>query len=91
MRPDPKPSKALTSTPPSNTEASVNELGEENIDVSAGEERVAMVEVTRKIVEILGRHMNLVDEKFKPLEVSLLRRPRTFVRSWRVAREMISR
>ena len=34
MLPDPTPSKALTSHPPSTTEASDDELGKENIDVN---------------------------------------------------------
>ena len=40
LLPDPTPSKALTSHPPSTTEASEKEIGEDAIDVTAGEERV---------------------------------------------------
>ncbi|KAG5615052.1 hypothetical protein H5410_014876 [Solanum commersonii] len=44
---DPTPSEVLTSHPPSTTEASDDELGEEAIDVTTGEEWVARVEVAR--------------------------------------------
>ncbi|KAG5611039.1 hypothetical protein H5410_022320, partial [Solanum commersonii] len=40
---DPTPSEALTSHPPSTTEASDDELGEEAIDVTAGKEWIARV------------------------------------------------
>ena len=43
MLQDPTPSEALTSHPPSTTEASDDERGEETIDVTAGEEWVARV------------------------------------------------
>ena len=43
-------------------------MGEDVIDVTAGEEWVVRVEVVRKIVEILGRHINVADDKFKTLE-----------------------
>ncbi|KAG5590482.1 hypothetical protein H5410_040996 [Solanum commersonii] len=44
---NPTPSEALISHPPSTTEASDDELGEEAINVTAGEEWVARVEVVR--------------------------------------------
>ncbi|KAH0715262.1 hypothetical protein KY284_008167 [Solanum tuberosum] len=50
------------------TEANDDELGEEAIDVTTGEEWVARVEVARQDVEILGRCMNVADGKFKTLE-----------------------
>uniref|UniRef100_M1B264 Uncharacterized protein n=1 Tax=Solanum tuberosum TaxID=4113 RepID=M1B264_SOLTU len=50
------------------TEANDDELGEEAINVAAGEEWVARVEVARQAVEILGRCMNVADGKFKTLE-----------------------
>ncbi|KAG5598847.1 hypothetical protein H5410_030217 [Solanum commersonii] len=59
---DPTPSEVLTSHPPSTTEASDNDLGEEAIDVTAGEEWVTRVEVARQAVEVLGRRMNVADE-----------------------------
>ncbi|XP_049394675.1 uncharacterized protein LOC125858961 [Solanum stenotomum] len=65
---EPTPSEALTSHPPSTTEASDDERGEEPIDVTAGEEWVARVEVARQAVEILGRRLNVADGKFKTLE-----------------------
>ncbi|KAG5619677.1 hypothetical protein H5410_004895 [Solanum commersonii] len=60
---DPTPSKALTSHPPSTTEASDDERGEEAIDITTGGEWVSRVEVARQAVEILSRHMNVVDGK----------------------------
>ena len=65
---NPTPSEALTSNPPSTTEASEDEHGEEAIDFTAREEWVSRVEVARQAVEILGRRMNVVDGKFKTLE-----------------------
>ena len=65
---NPTPSEALTCHPPSTTEASDDEHGEEAIDVTAGEEWVSRVEVARQAVEILGRLMNVDDGKFKTLE-----------------------
>uniref|UniRef100_M1D3C1 Uncharacterized protein n=1 Tax=Solanum tuberosum TaxID=4113 RepID=M1D3C1_SOLTU len=65
---DPTTSEALTSHPPSTTEASDNELGEEAIDITAGEEWVARVEVSRQAVEVLGQRMNMADGKLKTLE-----------------------
>lgn len=50
------------------TKASYNELGEEAIGVTGEKEWVARVEVTRYVVEILGRHMNVDDDKFKTVE-----------------------
>ena len=44
------------------------ELGEDSIDVTTGEKWVARVEVARQAMEILGRHMNVADRKFKTLE-----------------------
>ncbi|KAG5601957.1 hypothetical protein H5410_033327 [Solanum commersonii] len=52
------PGEALISHPPSTTEASEDERGDEAIDVTAGEEWVSRVEVARQAVEILGRRMN---------------------------------
>uniref|UniRef100_M1AKD3 Uncharacterized protein n=1 Tax=Solanum tuberosum TaxID=4113 RepID=M1AKD3_SOLTU len=65
---EPTQSEALTSQPPSTTETSDDERGEEPIDVTAGKEWVARVEVARQAVEILGRRMNVADGKFKTLE-----------------------
>ena len=65
---DPTPSEMLTSHPPSTVEASDDELGEDAIDVTAGEEWFTRVEVVRQVVEILGRRMNVVNDKFKTLE-----------------------
>ncbi|KAG5618034.1 hypothetical protein H5410_017858 [Solanum commersonii] len=58
---DPTPSEALTSHPPSTTEASDDERGQEAIDVTAEEEWVSRVEVVRQAVKILGRRMNSKD------------------------------
>ncbi|KAG5586803.1 hypothetical protein H5410_047237 [Solanum commersonii] len=58
---DPIPSEALTSHTPWTTKARDDELGEEAIDVTAGEEWVARVEVARQAVEILDRRMNMAD------------------------------
>ncbi|KAG5618698.1 hypothetical protein H5410_018522 [Solanum commersonii] len=55
---DPTPSEALTSHPPSTTEASDDERGKEAINVTTREEWVSRVEVTRQAVEILGQRMN---------------------------------
>ncbi|KAG5594988.1 hypothetical protein H5410_036220 [Solanum commersonii] len=55
---DPTPSEALTSNPPSTIEGSDDELGAEAIDVTAGEEWVARIQVARQAVEILGWRMN---------------------------------
>ncbi|KAG5596531.1 hypothetical protein H5410_037763 [Solanum commersonii] len=57
MLPDPTPSEALTSHPPSTTEASDDEHGEKAIDVTTREKWVSRVEVARQAVEILGRCM----------------------------------
>uniref|UniRef100_M1BEM6 Uncharacterized protein n=1 Tax=Solanum tuberosum TaxID=4113 RepID=M1BEM6_SOLTU len=65
---DPTPSEALTSHPPSTTEASDDDRGEEPIDVTPGEEWIARVETARQAVEILGRRLNVADGKFKTLE-----------------------
>uniref|UniRef100_M1DUT6 Uncharacterized protein n=1 Tax=Solanum tuberosum TaxID=4113 RepID=M1DUT6_SOLTU len=65
---DPTPSEALTSHQRSTIESSDDELGEEAIDITVREEWVARVEMVRQAVEILGRHMNVVDDKFKNLE-----------------------
>ena len=62
--PELTPSEALTSHPPSTAEAS----DEDAIDVTAGEEWVARVEVARLAVEIYCRRMNVADYKFKTLE-----------------------
>ena len=45
--PHPTPNEALKSHPPSTTKASDKEMGEDAIDVTAGEEWVARVEVAR--------------------------------------------
>ncbi|KAG5573487.1 hypothetical protein H5410_063253 [Solanum commersonii] len=55
---NPTPSEALTSHPPSTTEASDDDRGEEFIDVTPGEEWIARVETTRQAMEILGRCLN---------------------------------
>ncbi|KAL3356398.1 hypothetical protein AABB24_017202 [Solanum stoloniferum] len=65
---DPTPSKALTFHPPSTTEASDDELVEEVISFTVGEEWVARVEMARQVVELLGRSLNVVVGKFKTLE-----------------------
>uniref|UniRef100_M1BXD6 Peptidase A2 domain-containing protein n=1 Tax=Solanum tuberosum TaxID=4113 RepID=M1BXD6_SOLTU len=65
---DPTPSEALTYHPPSTTKASDDELGEEAIDVTAGEGWIARVEMARQAVDILGRHLNVADGKFKTPE-----------------------
>ena len=79
--PELTPSEALTSHPPSTAEASDEELCEDAIDVTDGEEWVTRVEVARQAVKILGRRMNVADGKFKTLEASSLRRPRTSIKS----------
>ena len=68
MLPELTPSEALTSHPPSTVHGSDEEIGEDAIDVTAGEESVAIVEVARQAVEILGRRMNVTNSKFKTLE-----------------------
>ena len=65
---DPTPSDALTSHPLSTTDASDDDLGEDPIDVTPGEEWIAKVEIMRQTVEILGRHLIVADGKFKILE-----------------------
>ena len=65
--PELRPSEALISHPPTTVEASDEEMSEDAIDVPAGEEWVAIVEVARQAVEILGRRMNVADSKFKTL------------------------
>ncbi|TMW94199.1 hypothetical protein EJD97_010622 [Solanum chilense] len=62
------PSDVLTYHPPSTAESSDEEIEEDSIDVTAGEEWVTKVEVTRKSVEILGQHMNVKNNKFKTHE-----------------------
>ena len=66
--PHPTTSDVITSHPPSITEASDDELGEDVIDISNGEKWVSRMEVARQAVEILGRRMNVADRKFKNLE-----------------------
>ena len=61
-------SEALTSHAPSTGKESDKEMGEHAIDVTAGEEWVARVELARQVVEFLGRRMNVADCKFKTLE-----------------------
>uniref|UniRef100_M1BKU1 Uncharacterized protein n=1 Tax=Solanum tuberosum TaxID=4113 RepID=M1BKU1_SOLTU len=68
---NPTPSETLTSHPHSTTEASDDDRGEEPIDVTPGEEWIARVEKTRQVVEILGRHLNKVDGKFKTEDFTL--------------------
>uniref|UniRef100_M1AU52 Uncharacterized protein n=1 Tax=Solanum tuberosum TaxID=4113 RepID=M1AU52_SOLTU len=65
---DPTPSEVLTSHPPSTTESSDDEHGEEDIDVTTRKQWVARVEMVRQGIEILGRRLNEVDGKFKTLE-----------------------
>uniref|UniRef100_M1ALI1 Uncharacterized protein n=1 Tax=Solanum tuberosum TaxID=4113 RepID=M1ALI1_SOLTU len=65
---EPTPSEALTSHPPSTTEASDYDRGEEPIDVTPREEWMARVETVRHAVKILGRRLNVADGKFKTLE-----------------------
>ncbi|KAG5610508.1 hypothetical protein H5410_021789 [Solanum commersonii] len=62
---DPTPSEALTSHPPSTIEASDDDRGEEPIDVTLGEEWIARVEMARQAVEILGRRLNVANDKQK--------------------------
>ena len=45
---DPTPSKALTSHPPSTTEASEDDRGEDPIDIIPGEEWIVRVKTMRK-------------------------------------------
>ncbi|KAK4734083.1 hypothetical protein R3W88_008344 [Solanum pinnatisectum] len=71
------PSKALTSHPPSTTEASDDDRGEEPIDITPGEEWIARVETARQAVEILDRRLNKVDGKFKTLEDFTLEETKT--------------
>ena len=68
MLPELTPSEALTSHPPSTAEATDEDMAEDTIDITTGEEWVARVEVSRQVVEILGRRMNVADSKFKILE-----------------------
>ncbi|KAG5596785.1 hypothetical protein H5410_038017 [Solanum commersonii] len=60
---DPIPSEALTSHPPSTTEASDDDRGAEPIDVTSADEWIARVEMARQAVEILGRRLNVADGK----------------------------
>ena len=62
---DPTQTKVLTSYPPLVTEACNDEVNEDAIDYSAGEEWVVRVEFQRKVMDILGRRMNVADGKFK--------------------------
>ena len=48
-------------------------MGKDTIDVTAGEEWIARVEVERQAVEILGRSMNVAHDKFNNLEDFTLR------------------
>ena len=68
MLPDPTPSDALKSHPPSTAEASEKEMGQDSIDVIPGEEWDESVEVATQAVDILDRRMNLANDKFKTLE-----------------------
>uniref|UniRef100_M1D8Q3 Uncharacterized protein n=1 Tax=Solanum tuberosum TaxID=4113 RepID=M1D8Q3_SOLTU len=47
---------------------SVDDRGNEPIDVTPGEEWIARVETVRQVVEILGKRLNKVNGKFKTLE-----------------------
>ncbi|KAG5597377.1 hypothetical protein H5410_038609 [Solanum commersonii] len=67
---DPTPSEALTSRPPSTIEVSDDELSKEAINVTAGEEWVARVEVARQAVEILGWRMNFVRKLFESSDLN---------------------
>ncbi|KAG5570532.1 hypothetical protein H5410_060298 [Solanum commersonii] len=58
---DSTPSEVLTSHLSSTTKASDDELGEEAIDVTAGEELITRVETERQALEILGRRLNMDD------------------------------
>ncbi|TMX02943.1 hypothetical protein EJD97_019204 [Solanum chilense] len=68
MLPEIAPSEVLNSHPPSTVGASDEEVGEDSVDVTTGEDWVARVEVARRAVEILGRRLNASDIKFKTLE-----------------------
>ena len=60
--------KALTSHPPWTAEASKDELGDDAIDIISKEKWVTRVEVEWEAVKILGRRMNVADDKFMTLE-----------------------
>ena len=78
--PHPTTSDVITSHPPSITEESDDELGEDVIDVSTRKEWVARMEVARQAMEILGRRMNVANNMFKNLEEI-----KNILKSWRVA------
>ena len=67
VMPDPIPSEALTSHPASIAEESDDELGYDAIDFTTREECVTRGEVARLAIEILGRRMNVADDKFKTM------------------------
>ena len=66
--PEPTPSEVQTSHPPTIIDGSDEETGEDVVDITAGEEWIARVEMARQAVEILGRRLNGEDKKFKTLE-----------------------
>ena len=66
--PEPTPREVQTSHPPTIVDWSDEETGEDVVDITAGEEWIARVEMARQAVEILGRRLNGADSKFKTLE-----------------------
>ena len=62
-----------TSHPPTIIDGSDEETGEDVVDITAGEEWIARVEMARQAVEILGRRLNGADNKFKTLEYFTLK------------------
>ncbi|KAG5579552.1 hypothetical protein H5410_050179 [Solanum commersonii] len=65
---DPTPSEALISHPPTTTEASDDEHGDESINITPGVEWVARVDMVRQAMEILGKRLNEDQEYLKQLE-----------------------
>ena len=65
---DPPPSEALTSHPPSTTEASDDNRGEKPINVTPGEKWITRVETVKQAVDIVGQILNVAGSKFKNLK-----------------------
>lgn len=62
------PSEEQTSHLPTVVDGIDEDIGEDAVDVTAGEEWVARVEMARQAMEILGRRLHRTDNNFKTLE-----------------------
>lgn len=75
----------LTFPSPSAIEASDDEHGEQPINVMLETECFAKVHMGMQFVKILGRRLNEIDDEFKILEDSPLRKMKKFQKSYRGA------